>query len=401
MAYSLPHLDVSPALAALLACDTVVMEGGLASELERRGHVLGSKLWSAALLASDDGVAAVTAAHAGFVAAGARVLKTASYQCSPQGVAHEGLGGEAEAAALMARSVAAADAARRGAPHPVAIAGSLGPLGAAYGDGSEYRGDYGLPPRDGDAAVPVVPLAPSLACRGRQDVASLAAFHRPRLAALLAARPPPDLVAFETLPCVAEVDAAAGLLVDVCPRTPAWLSLQCRDGGHLASGEPIAAAVAAVASHQPPPLDGRGGGGRVFALGVNCVHPADVGPALAAIRAAGWAGRLVAYPNRGEAWVNETSAGGGNSGGWVAVPPSCDECGNERVEPATTPSEAALLRLARGWAAGDFAPASATGAGVWAVGGCCRVGPGLVGRLVDALAEAPPKTHTHNNRPSD
>jgi homocysteine S-methyltransferase len=382
MATPAPLPVASPALAALLACNTVVMEGGLASELERRGHVLGSKLWSAELLASDAGVAALTAAHAGFVAAGARLLKTASYQCSPQGVAHEGLGGDAEAAAMMARSVAAADAARRGAPHPVAIAGSLGPLGAAYGDGSEYRGDYGLPPPaasdGGSDATPVVPLTPSLA-RGRQDVASLTAFHRPRLEALLAAQPPPDLIAFETLPCVSEVDAAAGLLQTAATRRlPAWISLQCRDGGHLASGEPIAAAVAAVLKHQPQGVGGTPSG-PVIALGVNCVHPSLVAPALAAIRAAGWAGRTVAYPNRGEAWDAVAR-------GWVALPPSHDING-ERAEPGTTPPDDELVLLARGWAAGDSAAPTAPGDGVWAVGGCCRVGPDLVGRLVAALAD--------------
>ncbi|MDT4920070.1 MAG: homocysteine S-methyltransferase, partial [Pseudonocardiales bacterium] len=56
-------------LAQALDQRVVVLDGGLATELERRGADLSSRLWSAQLLRDDP--AAIVAAHAAFVAAGA------------------------------------------------------------------------------------------------------------------------------------------------------------------------------------------------------------------------------------------------------------------------------------------------------------------------------------------
>ena len=61
------------------------------------------------------------------------------------------------------------------------MAGSVGPYGAALADGSEYRGDYGL------------------------SVTQLRAWHRPRIAALVEAGA--DVLACETIPCLAEAEA--------------------------------------------------------------------------------------------------------------------------------------------------------------------------------------------------
>ena len=63
-------------LAAELAHRAVVLDGGLATELERRGHDLSSALWSARLLRDDP--SAVVEAHRAFVDAGAEVVTSAS-----------------------------------------------------------------------------------------------------------------------------------------------------------------------------------------------------------------------------------------------------------------------------------------------------------------------------------
>ena len=55
-----------------------VLDGGLATELERQGADLSSALWSARLLVDDP--AAIQAAHREFFAAGAEVAISASYQ---------------------------------------------------------------------------------------------------------------------------------------------------------------------------------------------------------------------------------------------------------------------------------------------------------------------------------
>jgi homocysteine S-methyltransferase len=56
----------------------LVSDGGLATELEARGHDLSDSLWSARLLL--DAPAEVTAAHLAFYLAGAVIATTASYQ---------------------------------------------------------------------------------------------------------------------------------------------------------------------------------------------------------------------------------------------------------------------------------------------------------------------------------
>ena len=67
----------------------VVLDGGLATELERRGHDLSDDLWSARLLRDEPG--AIVDTHLAFFRAGARVATTASYQASVEGFARHGL----------------------------------------------------------------------------------------------------------------------------------------------------------------------------------------------------------------------------------------------------------------------------------------------------------------------
>ena len=50
---------------------TVILDGGLASELMAHGHVLSDQLWSARLLATDPD--AIEAAHLAYYRAGAQV----------------------------------------------------------------------------------------------------------------------------------------------------------------------------------------------------------------------------------------------------------------------------------------------------------------------------------------
>ena len=54
------------------------IDGGLSGELEKRGHELSDDLWSARLLRDDP--ESIAQVHRDYVAAGARVIITASYQ---------------------------------------------------------------------------------------------------------------------------------------------------------------------------------------------------------------------------------------------------------------------------------------------------------------------------------
>ncbi len=297
-------------LADALAAGPVVLDGGLSTELEARGHDVSSALWSARLLREDPD--AVVAAHAAFAAAGAQVATTASYQATVEGFAAAGVD-RAEALALVARSVALA---RRGAPGGW-VAGSVGPYGAALADGSEYTGAH------------VAELG----------VARLRAFHRPRMAALAEAGA--DVLACETLPAAVEVEAV--LAEATALGVPVWLSLTTVvDGDGVARtrcGE-RAAEVFAMARGVP----------EVVAVGVNCTDPAGVPAALAAAASAGVP--LVAYPNSGEAWDAEarrwTGAAGVDPGavpGWVAAGARLVG-GCCRVRPADVAALAAVLPAA-------------------------------------------------------
>ncbi|MCE7080389.1 homocysteine S-methyltransferase [Streptomyces sp. ST2-7A] len=237
------------------------LDGGLSAQLASAGYEPGGALWTAAALV--DAPDALVAAHGAFLAAGARVLLTASYQASRRGFASRGLS-DAEADGLIGRSVRlarAAVAARPSPREPVWVAGSLGPYGAALGGGAEYRGRYGV---------------------GTREVER---FHRPRLGALAAAGP--DLIALETLPDQDEGAVLLRMVPDL--GIPVWVSWTI-EGDRTRDGRPLAEAFALAA-----------GVPGVVAVGVNCCRPEDVGPAVES--AAAVTGLpVVAYPNSGEVW---------------------------------------------------------------------------------------------------
>ena len=69
-------------LATALAAGPVVLDGGLATELEAQGHDLSSALWSARLLL--DVPEAVVAAHAAFAATADEWRSRSIYQYAPR-----------------------------------------------------------------------------------------------------------------------------------------------------------------------------------------------------------------------------------------------------------------------------------------------------------------------------
>jgi homocysteine S-methyltransferase len=236
----------------------LVIDGGLSTELEAQGVVFSSALWTAQALLDDP--TTIERAHRAFVDAGADVIITASYQISRAGF--EALGRSAsEADAALRASVEVARAAVEGSP--ALVAASVGPFGAIRHDGSEYRGNYGVPAQE------------------------LEAFHRDRLAVLAQAKP--DLFAIETIPDLVEVEAIVNAL-DSAPGIPAWLSVTVGPDGKLWAGQTLTeVAQAAVASPQ------------IVALGVNCLDPDLVDAAIAELKRASDL-PIVVYPNGGGSW---------------------------------------------------------------------------------------------------
>lgn len=246
-------------LSGLVSDQPVVLDGGLATQLERQGVDVSGPLWSARALR--DHPEAVTAAHRAFFEAGSSVATTATYQATFEGFRSLGVA-DRETTDLMVRAVHLARlAADEVSDRPTYVAASVGPYGAMLADGSEYRGDYGL------------------------SVRQLRSFHRPRLEVL--ATTGADVLALETIPCAAEVEA---LLLELeFAEIPAWLSLTV-SGERTRSGEALADVFAMTKD-----------AASVFAVGVNCSTPSDATVAVG--RAATSSEKpVVVYPNSGEAW---------------------------------------------------------------------------------------------------
>ena len=181
----------------------VTLDGGLATELERRGADLRDPLWSAKLLL--DAPEMIEELHYDYFVAGADVGTGASYQASFQGFLARGIDA-ARAEHLLRLSVALVRRARQrfwsdernraGRIEPL-VAASVGCYGAMLHDGSEYRGDYGL------------------------SRAELRTFHERRLRVLEDSGA--DIIACETIPSRLEAEALVSLL-----EAPAWISFSCR-----------------------------------------------------------------------------------------------------------------------------------------------------------------------------
>lgn len=290
----------------------LIADGGLATELDARGHDLSDDLWSARLLAeAPDEIVAV---HESFFRAGAQFATTASYQASFEGFARQGID-RAQAERLMRRSIELAASARDAAAPSGWVAASVGPYGAMLAHGEEYVGRYGL------------------------TVAELTDWHRPRLEVLLAAAP--DVLALETIPDSDEAQALVGLVQEY--QAPAWLSYTI-DGDRTRADQPLDEAFA-VAAGVP----------EIVAVGVNCCAPADVlGAVTTAHRVTGKP--VIVYPNSGEVWDGENRVWIGSPGLDTAQAASWVAAGARIVGGCcrVRPADIAAMATAIGTAIGDF-----------------------------------------------
>ncbi|KAM8875285.1 homocysteine S-methyltransferase isoform 1-T3 [Spinachia spinachia] len=311
----------------------LILDGGLASELEARGAELqGDPLWSSRLLHTDP--QAIREAHYSFLLSGADVITTATYQASIPGfVEHLDVSPAGARELLMSGVRLARDTVDRfvsearpsGRRRPL-VAASVGPYGAVLLDGSEYTGAYAE----------------------QMSVEDLKAWHRPQLDAVAAAGA--DLVALETIPSIKEAAALLELLREF-PDTRAWLSFSCKDGRRISDGSAFADAVRLAAS----------GSAQLVAVGVNCCSPALVEPLLDS------AGSLlgpdlswVVYPNSGGDWDSEK--------GWVT----------------SEEQSASILKLGPTWRK----------QGADLIGGCCCITPAHVAELRRRLKGSAPSPGT-------
>jgi homocysteine S-methyltransferase len=245
----------------------LVLDGGLATALESRGHDLNDELWSAkVLLEAPDAIKQV---HLDFLAAGADCIATSTYQASVYGLRKRGLSdieiieviNDSVRLAVDARDEFWSEPANRHRRLRPLVAASVGPYGAFLADGSEYTGRYDIDDED------------------------LLAFHRDRWHLLADSQA--DLLACETIPSRPEADVLMQLLHET-PDRWAWLSFSCRDGTRISDGSRIVD-VARACDSEP----------RVAAVGINCTSP-DFVPSLIQEVREGTEKPVIVYPNSGE-----------------------------------------------------------------------------------------------------
>ena len=243
----------------------LVIDGGLSTALEQRGHRVTGALWTGELLLSDP--AAVVEAHRDFVDAGADVIITGSYQLSFEGGRTVGWADDDTERALVNSTTAARLAAAEG----TLVAASIGPYGAFLADGSEFRGDYGVP------------------------AAALRDFHARRLDVLLATDP--DLLAIETQPDIDEIAIILGLVHERDANIPFWVTSTVTEPGRIAGGAPWADVVSLVAAADS-----------AIGVGINCSHVAVVADTLTSVDSPI---PYVVYPNHGLDWDASTDSWAG------------------------------------------------------------------------------------------
>lgn len=325
----------NPLAGHLNAHGYLLLDGGLATALERRGHNLNDELWSARLLL--DRPDEIGAVHREYLEAGADCITTASYQATVAGFMRQGAT-RSEALAALVRAtelaVTAVESTVRGAGtlttppslRPL-VAASVGPYGAYLADGSEYDGRYGVP--DG----------------------VLRAFHAERFHLLAGSGA--DLVACETIPNAREAEVLLGLLGESAGRW-AWFTFSCPDATRIWDGTPIEE-VASLCASNP----------RVAGVGINCTNPRFVGELVDRI-----SGTIdlpvVVYPNSGEHYdpVSKSWSPGGR--------------GIRGEAQSVDGGDAGFT-----WLDGIHA---AWEAGARVLGGCCRIGPAEIAELRARLA---------------
>lgn len=243
----------------------LILDGALATELEKRGAHLNDPLWSAKVLLEQPSL--IEAVHLDYMLAGANIVSTATYQASIEGFMSKGYS-YATIKQIFKASVQLAENARKSfqkrcpLKEPPLIAASLGSYGAFLADGSEYKGNYSVAP------------------------SALGSFHQARIDLLK--NTSMDLLLFETIPSAVEAEVILSLIAQY--DLPAILSFSCKDAQHLCDGTKFEAAIQKLYPWN-----------NIAGIGINCLHPDLVQPLLNQIPSS-CAIPVVVYPNDGRIW---------------------------------------------------------------------------------------------------
>ena len=233
------------------------LDGGLSTALEVRGEKLTGSLWTGELLRTNP--KRILQAHKDFINAGAEIIITSAYQISFSGCAERGWSKAEVRDALRISTELAREAVNE---QNVKVAASIGPYGASLGDGSEYRGRYGV------------------------SKGVLRDFHRQRLELLIESAP--DLLALETMPDIDEVEILLELIEESGTTTPLWVAYSCKESARTSADQSFGDAVDLV--HESK---------NAMAVGINCTSPGLIAELL---KSASPELPYIVYPNSGREW---------------------------------------------------------------------------------------------------
>lgn len=167
----------------------------------------------------------------------------------------------------------------------------------------------------------------------------LQSWHKPRLQALQEAGA--DMVAIETIPAQQEAEAIVSLIEKEFPDLKAYVTFSCQNGEETCHGEKFCDAIKSVCSSK-----------NVVAVGVNCTGPQYITSLLKSIQKLNLQKPVIVKPNSGELWDSGT--------GWYGRE-TCPEL-SDKVEE--------WMKHGASW-----------------LGGCCRVSPSDLEKMVNKISE--------------
>lgn len=288
--------------------ELICLDGGLATELERKGADLKDPLWSAKLLIENPEL--IKTVHLDYLKSGAEIIETSTYQATIEGFEKKGYSRSDslkffELSVKLARDAVKDFVSLRKPSRIPLIAGSIGSFGAHFHDGrfyyyfimlfflflfifiyfiyfiincllfylfilflfifSEFTGNY-----------------------GNSTDSQILEFHRTQLS-ILKEQKDLDLIAFETVPCLREARQIIKLISEEKPKQKIWISFSCKNSNETCAGDKFSDCISEIGASNS----------LIWGIGINCTNPEFVSGLLSFIPK-DYPKMVLVYPNSGE-----------------------------------------------------------------------------------------------------
>eukprot|EP01038_Epipyxis_sp_PR26KG_P005628 gene5628-7772_t len=264
----------------------LILDGALGSEVKYRNpSSMDPYLWSAGALIDD--ISTINGIHLDYIQQGADIITTSSYQISYESFQRFRGYSISQTNKYLLDSINVAHSAKTRAcdlvEKSIFVASSIGCYGAHLADGSEYHGEYG------------------------KSLSYLMNWHEQKLNYV--ALQNPNIIACETIPCKMEAIALTKLIANSSSQFCSWISLACKSETLLNSGESIEDTLRAIEDDVEYQLEKENGNFDKLMIGVNCTDPIYVEEIINLMKENIKSTRvLVAYPNRGCVWNDESKS---------------------------------------------------------------------------------------------